>query len=416
MYRRIQHTLVLALASAVFIGCATTDSRDGQRQSETPAPPSSPGITYPLTDGLMPLPPAVSGIDALLASMTLRERIGQRFVVFVPREVGVHRSGADHGVAATAFRDLVKRGRPAGYIIYPWNYRSREDAVALTEKLRSLSRAADDRIDPLIAVDQEGGRVAAFRFAEIVRAPSAAATARYRDPLFVERLAYITGVELRAMGVTMNLAPVLDLEPIADRSIIGDRSWGGDAELVGRLATAYLDGMAQAGVIATPKHFPGHGVTRIDSHGRLPLVSMTRDELNASHRQPFATAIAHGAEALMTAHILFPEIDPDYPVTISEEFLHRMVREELGFGGVVISDGLEMGALADSFDLDLVLERAIRYDVDLILLYTRYDLLSIIERVERLLAAGRITEAMIDRGTRRVLELKARHGLITIDE
>ena len=229
---------------------------------------------------------------------------------------------------------------------------------------------------------------------------------------YLRSVAYITGHDLASLGVNINFAPVLDLTDRPDRSIIGDRSWGNDPAVVANLATAYIDGITAAGVIPTVKHFPGHGVTRVDSHGRLPIVDMTRDDLRRRDLVPFQHAIDGGAPAIMTAHILFPGIDPDYPVTISEIFLHDILRTEMGYDGVVVSDGLSMGALADNYDIDLVLERALRLDVDLILLHDRYDFGEILERVERLIADGRIQKTDIERGAFRVLQLKEQYGLL----
>lgn len=355
-----------------------------------------------------------------LEGMDLRARIGQRFMIFVPRGFGpealarekAHDEASHDESIPVRFAETVRRGNPGGMIVYRWNYEEREDVILLTDTLQRLSARTQPGRALLISADQEGGRVAAFRFADIVRIPSAAVVGRHGDPLFVESLAYVTGRELASMGINMNLAPVLDLTNVPDASIIGDRSWGNDPDLVSRFAERYVRGMARAGVIATAKHFPGHGVTRVDSHGRLPVVSYTMDDLRTRELQPFAASIAADVPVVMTAHILFPEIDPDYPVTISDYFLRDVLREEMGFEGVVISDGLEMGALAANFDLDTTLERALHAGVDLILLYTRYDLLDVIDRVEAMVVDGRVSEAQIDEGVVRILNLKDRYGLL----
>lgn len=337
--------------------------------------------------------------------MSLRERIAQRFVIAVPRDF------AEDGAVARSYVNVLAADPPAGVMLYPWNYADRDDVVRITEKMQ-LAVTAVGAPQLLVSVDQEGGRVAAFRFGNIVRIPSAANMGRHNDPQFIEAVAYTIGVELRSMGITMNYAPVLDVPERPDDSIIGDRAWSGDVEVVRSLTPAYLAGMERAGIIATAKHFPGHGVTMVDSHGRLPVVDLTWEDLRASHLKPFEAAIAADVPAIMTAHLLFPEVDSEYAVTISREFLHYRLREELGFSGVVVSDALSMRAMADNYDLDLILERALRYDVDLLLLNAGFDYPDIIRRVERLLATGRITEDDIDRGARRVVRLKSRYGLL----
>ena len=337
--------------------------------------------------------------------MTLQERIAQRFVIAVPRGF------AADGEASRAFVTTLSETPPAGVILYPWNYTSRNEVIRITDKMQHAVTAVGAP-ELLISVDQEGGRVAAFRFADIVRTPSAAAMARHNDPDFIEAAAYTVGVELRSMGITMNYAPVLDVPDRQDDSIIGDRAWSDDAEVVRTLTPAYLAGMERAGVIATAKHFPGHGVTIVDSHGRLPVVDMTWEQLRATHLKPFEAAIAADVPAIMTAHLLFPVIDPDYAVTISGVFLQDRLREEMDYTGVVVSDALSMAAMADNYDLDLILERAIRYDVDLLLLNAGFSYPEILRRVDRLLEEERITEDDINRGARRVLQLKARYGLL----
>lgn len=382
--------------------------------------------------------PAVSEDDLVrmhLESMDLRARIGQRFMIFIPRGIEpedlLRLAGMDprlmdrndpdpevadeeelRAAAAEAFLRMMEQGNPAGMIVYRWNYEDRDDVVRLTTALQTVAMRSQPGRKLLISADQEGGRVAAFRFTDIVRIPSAAAVARHGDPEFVESLSYVTGRELLAMGVNMNLAPVLDLTPVPDSSIIGDRAWGDDPIMASDFAGGYVQGMNRAGVISTAKHFPGHGVTRVDSHGRLPIVSYTMDDLRGRELEPFAASISAGVPVIMTAHILFPEIDPDYPVTISELFLRDLLREEMGFEGVVISDGLEMGALAANFDMDITLERAIRSGVDLILLYVRYQLPDVINRVEAMVRDGRLTEADIEIGVERILRLKYRYGLL----
>jgi beta-N-acetylhexosaminidase len=367
-----------------------------------------------------------------LDHMTLREKIGQRFIVYVPRSF-------PSGDGARRYATMLKEGVPAGMIIYPWNYTSRPDLEELTAKLQRMNAGNVPGGRLLIAADQEGGRVAAYRFLDLPRFPSAARIAGQAvrsvdtgqavrsvdtghdgtpthvgdpDPEYVRSVAYITGRDLASLGISMNYAPVLDLTDRPDRSIIGDRAWGNDPDVVAALGVGYVEGMTAAGVIPTVKHFPGHGVTRVDSHGRLPVVEMTREELAVSHLRPFADAVDAGVPALMTAHILFPQIDPDYPVTISEVFLREILRDELGFEGVVVSDGLSMGALADNYDTDLVLQRALTLDVDLILLHDRYDYLEIIERVERLIETGSVSVSDIERGALRVLRLKEQFGLL----
>ncbi len=348
-----------------------------------------------------PRPQTDPEIEALLESLTLRQRIGQRFIAMVQ----------GNRVAYGAGRAILEVA-PAGFIIYPWNFQTAADVQRLTSSLQFVASQVTPAISLLISADQEGGRVATFRFPEFVKFPSAAAMARFDDPSLIRSAAHITAQQLRALGVNMNLAPVLDLHPVADNSIIGDRSFGGDPAAVSRFVRPYLDAFRESGIIATAKHFPGHGVTTIDSHHHLPVVSMTLDELMERDLMPFRAAIEAGVPAIMTGHVLFERIDPFYPATISRVFLHDILRHELGYEGVVVTDGLEMRALSNYYSLPETLVRLFKYDVDLILLYRDYDVVDLVTMVEELIESGELTEDDVNRGVRRVLALKRAYGLI----
>lgn len=388
------------MAAAIVGGCVTRSqlahsmvtplaSRSGASQSRSLLRPNE------LSTSASPAAAAV------LASLSLRERIGQRFVVPIP---GTRlQDGAGRAIA---------RVNPAGFIVYPWNFRSLDDARSLLSSITEFASMVNRDLSPLIAADQEGGRVAAFRSPEMVRLPSAAVLGRTGDPSLVRAATYVSSVQLRELGVTMNFAPVLDVFDVADDSVIGDRSFGGSADLVTSFVRPALEASAGAGIIATAKHFPGHGVTTVDSHLDLPVVSFSRSELDRDHLPPFREAILAGVPAIMTGHLLFEEIDPNYPVTLSRVFLQEILRDELGFEGVVVTDGLEMAAIREHYTLEETLIRLFQNDVDLILLYREYDVVELVDLVVTLVRRGEVTENDIDRGVLRVLTLKERYGLL----
>jgi beta-N-acetylhexosaminidase len=341
-------------------------------------------------------------VESHLESMTLREKIAQRFITYIEGTT----VGADINIE-------LRDNAPAGYILYPWNYDTFDDVQSLTTNLQRVCRWHNRGMDLLICADQEGGRVQAFRFPELATLPAAYWMGLHRDPDLVEAAAYLTAVQLRWLGVNMSLSPVLDLYDTPDSSIIGDRSYGPDADIVSSFASAYVRGFSRAGVIATAKHFPGHGASTIDSHGRMPVVDLSIEELMATHVRPFRAAVDEGVDVVMTAHIIYPRIDPVFPATLSEVLIHETLRGELDFGGVVMSDGLEMGALEENYPIEVTLAQAIRSGVDLILLYTRYDMTEMVDIVEFLVEDATLSEAQIDAGVRRILRLKARYGLLS---
>jgi len=339
-------------------------------------------------------------VRKIMEDMTIHQKIGQRFICWIEgKELG--------GQAA----ELARQGA-AGVILYPWNIEDPQQVRKLTASLQRAARNSDPPIGFFVGVDQEGGRVVAFRFRETTELAPAFYWGRYEDPRFVTAAAYITGREIRELGCNMNFAPVLDLYGRADSTIIGDRSMGINPEKVGELGIAYLQGARQAEIIPVIKHFPGHGSSTVDSHGRLPVVDLPEDTLLERDFLPFRTAVRSGAEALMTAHILYPQIDPEYPATLSKRILRDMLRERFGFEGVIISDGMAMGALAENFTVADSLKLMIQAGLDLILVHSRYDLVELKLEMLRLLHRGEITEAQIDEGVERILKLKLRYGLL----
>jgi len=334
--------------------------------------------------------------------MTLREKIAQHFIVWIPRK-------ADPSSIAG-----LKALKPAGYILYPWNFKTVADVRNLTAELSSIQDgdALTPGIRPFICADQEGGRVAAFRFKEFPAQPAAFQLGSLADPAIVEASAYSAALQLAYLGVNMNLAPVADLYGQADSSIIGDRSFGDDPESVAASVAAYVGGLQRGGIIATLKHFPGHGITTVDSHADLPVVSSVLEDLRGRELIPFIAGIGAGAQVVMTAHILYPAIDAENPATLSPAILNGLLRGDLDFEGVILTDGFEMGALAKSFGKAEALARALEAGVNLILLYDRYEPAEMIDLVEGLVRSGRISEETLDGNLMRILSVKEAYGLL----
>jgi len=349
-----------------------------------------------------PPPPLPEGpLKELIAAMSLRDKVAQLFITWIPRD-------AD-GAELDALRDY----RPGGYILYPWNYTDAAGVRALTARLSAVvGTGRAGAIRPFICADQEGGRVTAFRFDGFPVQPSAFRVGSLGDPGAAEDYAYATALALADLGVNMNLAPVADLYPREDATIIGDRSFGPDPAITARAVSAYLGGLARGGIIGTLKHFPGHGITTVDSHGELPVVASTAADLRRTELVPFAAGIRAGAPVVMTAHILYPAIDAVNPATLSAPILRGLLRDELGFEGLILTDGFEMGALSRRFDKGESLSRALDAGVNAILLYSRYRLAEMIYLTEHLVFTGRISEATIDHSVFRILAVKQAYGLL----
>lgn len=260
---------------------------------------------------------------------------------------------------------LVREGRIGGVILFAKNIRSPAQVRTLTADLQRLAAGAG--LPPLfITIDQEGGVVNRLTegFTVFPGAMALAAAGRAEDAAAAGR---ITAVELRGLGVNTNHAPVLDVNTNPANPVIGIRAFSDDPAVVSRLGIAYLQAAQDAGILATAKHFPGHGDTSLDSHLDLPTVAKEMDRLRREDLFPFAEAIHAGLDALLTAHIVFPAVDPARPATLSRAVMHDLLRGELGFEGVVFTDSLAMKAVADRWPQGTAAVESLRAGCDLIL-------------------------------------------------
>ncbi len=276
------------------------------------------------------------------------------------------------GLAGTELGAEEKRafssGERGGVTLFKRNIGSLEQVAELT---RALREACPAELPPLVAIDQEGGRVVR------IGPPALALPAMRRigdlgDEAFAERLAAAQAEELRALGITMSFAPVADVHTRAENPIIGDRAFGTTPEVVARFAGAWADGLARGGLLACAKHFPGHGDTTVDSHLALPRVDRPREELLAIEVAAFRPlARRPSVSAMMTAHVVYPALD-DRPATMSRAICTDLLRRDLGFSGVLFSDDLEMKAIASPVGDAAV--AAVAAGCDVLLVCSRADL------------------------------------------
>lgn len=249
------------------------------------------------------------------------------------------------------------------------------DLDALVALTRELHRRAPDGTPALIAVDQEGGPVQRVR-APATRWPPMGAHERLASPDDVtcaEQVGRALGDELGALGFDVDFAPVLDVHTNPANPIIGDRAFGTDAEVAARRALAFARGLDAAGVLACGKHFPGHGDTEADSHLELPRIDHGWDRLERVELLPFRLAAAAGLPMIMTAHVVFAALDPERPATLSEQVVTGLLRERLGYRGVIVSDDLDMRAIAGHMGADVAAVAAVRAGCDVLLLCQSED-------------------------------------------
>lgn len=341
-----------------------------------------------------------SALDSLLEGMTPEEKIGQLLMV------GIEGTELDGDTAK-----FLKERRIGGVILFGRNIRSTEQVAALTSALKGLETGPGG-VGMLIGTDQEGGRVNRLP-GERGKFPSAMVLAADGDPDRVREAAGDMAIQLKEMGINLNFAPILDINSNPNNPVIGDRAFGSDPETVSKMGLAFIQGTLDKGIIPVAKHFPGHGDTLVDSHTDLPVVENTMDRLQSFELVPFKKAVEAGVPAIMSAHILLPQVDASSPATLSPEIIGDILRKRLGFDGVVVSDDLDMGAITKLYSPGEAAIRAVKAGVDMVLVgHTRDNMAMVFDALAGALRNGEIDRQTIDRAVKRVLALKERFGLV----
>ncbi len=379
-------------------------------------------------------------IEAILSGMTLEEKTGQMMAVAfrvwkdIPDGEAVTVENTEQEIPAVNITELNPEIREClgkyhfgSVVLFAQNCQSAEQTLRLVADMQAANQAGGG-IPLLFSVDQEGGSVTRLGFG--TSGPGNMALAATGDPENAERMARIYGEELRLLGIHADYAPVMDVNNNPNNPVIGVRSFSDDPETVSEYGRAYIRGLHDTGTISTVKHFPGHGNTETDSHTGLPLISSGYEELKAFELAPFRAAIEAGADMVMTAHIQYPQIEKEtyvskstgeeifLPATMSRTILTDILRGDLGFEGVIVSDALDMAAIADNFTDEDMLLLTIRAGVDMLILPTVMDT-TIFQKVQdlaelavRLVREGKIGEDRIDESVRRILTLKKKYGLL----
>ncbi len=319
-------------------------------------------------------------------------------------------AGFDGLTPTPGILDLIQRERVGGVILFSRNIASAEQLCALTGALQRAARESGHSAPLLIGLDQENGAVRRLG-PWATSFPGAMALAATDSEALAEEIAEASGRELAALGVNMNFAPVADVSNNPANPVIGARSFGSDPARVARFVAAQIRGYQRAGVAATLKHFPGHGDTATDSHLALPVIPYDLGRLRALELPPFRAGIAAGAAAVMTAHIALPALTGSHaaPATLAPEIIHGLLREELGFPGVVITDCLEMAAITGTTGTPTAATLALRAGADIALISHREDRQrAALAAIRQALADGWLPRASLIAEARRVLALKRR--------
>lgn len=300
------------------------------------------------------------------------------------------------------FRAHFKRCPSGGFILFGRNIRDQAQVAGLTAALSALAAEAADGNPPIIAVDQEGGSLSPLR-GLVTSLPGNMGLAAAGDPRIAGQAGYLTGRELRALGINTNLAPVLDLAGEPLNPAIGTRSFGQDPQRVAAYGTAYAEGLLKAGALFAAKHFPGHGCVVEDSHLALPVCRASRQELLAVQAAPFRAVAGLPRAAIMAAHVRYDAVDPERPASLSRPVVTGVLREEFGFDGVVLTDCLEMGGLRQVAAVPEAAVMAIVAGCDLVLIsHTPALQEAAFAAVREAVRAGRISLDRLEQSAERI--------------
>ncbi|AIS02328.1 glycoside hydrolase family 3 protein [Streptomyces glaucescens] len=358
-------------------------------------------------------------LKKIIARMSIEAKIGQLFVPYFygtsatsPSQFDQDRNLRELGVRTVA--ELIAKYQVGGVIYFSgWanNIQNPRQIADLTNGVQRASLALPTPIPSLISIDQEHG--ANVRIGSgATQLPGAMALGAGGSLLDARTAGRISGTELAALGIHQNFAPVADVNVNPANPIINVRSFGADAREVGRMVAAQVTGYQQVGVVACAKHFPGHGDTGEDSHTGLPVITHTREEWGRIDAPPFKAAIAAGVDSIMTAHLQVPALDPsNEPATLSPAILQGVLRDELGFDGVIVSDALNMRGVRTKYGDDRVPVLALKAGVDQLLFPP--DIGVAYKGVLAAVRSGEITEDRLDESVLRILRLKDKVGLLS---
>jgi beta-N-acetylhexosaminidase len=357
--------------------------------------------------------------------MTLDEKLGQ---MLMPDFRNWQKEGESSPKAFTEMNEevagLIKKYQFGGVILFAENVKTTEQTVRLTDAYQK----AGPKIPLLLSIDQEGGIVT--RLGEGTHFPGNMALGATRSRINAYQTGSMIGKELSVLGINTDFSPVLDINNNPDNPVIGVRSFSSDRELTARLGLYSMKGLQRQHIASALKHFPGHGDTDVDSHYGLPLVSHSQERLREVELYPFQKAIDAGADMVMTAHVQFPAFDDTtykskldgsdimVPATLSKKVMTGLLREEMGFGGVIVTDALNMKAIADHFGQEEAVVMAIKAGVDIALmpasvtsLKNEHKFASIIGSLKEAVEKGDIPLQQINKSVERIISLKIKRGI-----
>lgn len=364
-------------------------------------------VSLALMGGMFPAASAASdGVEAKLASMSLREKVGQLFVVR-PETLDFEQT-SDGKIVTDAMREHLNEYPIGGIVLFKQNI---TDAGQMTKLIGDYQNASD--IDLLVAVDEEGGtvaRLANHSAFDLPKYANAAAVGATGDTEQAKAMGRTIGGYLKPYGFNLDFAPVADVNSNPKNPVIGKRAFSSDPNVAAAMVSAAVEGFHESGMLCTLKHFPGHGDTGEDSHYGTATTTKTWEQMKAVEMLPFEAGIAAGADVIMTAHITTPNATTDgLPASLSYTMLTERLRGELGYTGVISTDALEMKAISSHYSPADAAVTALNAGADILLMPA--DLREAFDGVVNAVETGRVSEERLNESVRRILTLKEKAGI-----
>ncbi len=386
-------TIILSCVTVIFI-CLIC----GCTQPGTAAEPPTEETIPPETQTQ---PPTEDACRLLLESMTNEQKAGQTIIC-----------GMEGYEPDDSLKSLIQEKFIGGVIIYADNVQSTEQLCALTNSIKESSYY---NFPPIIGMDCEGGEVTRMPDG-VTGIPNAYTIARTGSEELCMQSGEIIGEQLKSFGFSTGFSPDLDIWSNPDNTVIAERAYGTTADEVSKYAISAMKGIMSTGVTAVGKHFPGHGDTTEDSHNSLPVITKTKEELEQSEFLPFKAAVDNGIPAIMTGHLLCTEIDNENPATMSKTIVTDILKNELGFNGVVFTDDLTMEAITEQYSVGDAAVMALNAGCDVLMVCHGYDnALSAADSILSALENGSLSEERLNNAVYKILKMKASQN-ITVEQ
>ena len=332
-----------------------------------------------------------------LQKMSLEEKVGQ--MIF---------AGIDGSTISEQAKQLISRDMVGGIILFKDNMIDIQQTVDLINDMKIESM--NNKIPLFFGVDEEGGRVT--RLPGITKFPTNLVIGKQNNEKLSYDIGALLGTALKTFGFNLDFAPVLDVNSNPSNPVIGDRSFGENPFIVSNLGIQTMKGIQSQSIIPVVKHFPGHGDTSVDSHKELPVIHKSKEDLQDLELIPFRDAVGNGADMVMVGHILLPNLDTKFPSSLSSKIINDLLRQEMGFQGVIITDDMTMDAITSNFDIGYASVEAVKAGNDLVMIAHNYT--NVKKAVDSILEAvrkGEISEERINSSVIRILTLKEKYQL-----